>query len=231
MVMALSILAESTTLQVAAGYESGHTIVFVQSDPGALFQKLYCARSHTQPGPCPGTQIHEDLVANTYIVLSMAIAPSQDYYLTSSADALLAKHPLPCGKGIWNSELKPIKVSQTKHSGQQGLQIRSDGMIFATAGWDARVRVYSAKTLKELAVLRWHKTGCYATAFARTEISPSVDETEESDPATDPTGNSKMMAAIKQGTDVQQKRDEKAQMTHWLAAGSKDGKVSLWDIY
>ena len=50
MVMALSILAESTLLQVAAGYESGHTIVFVQSDPGALFQKLYCARSHTQPG-------------------------------------------------------------------------------------------------------------------------------------------------------------------------------------
>lgn len=53
MVMALSILAESTTLQVAAGYESGHTMVFVQSDPGALFQKLYCARPHTQPGPQP----------------------------------------------------------------------------------------------------------------------------------------------------------------------------------
>lgn len=53
MVMTLSILAETTVLQVAAGYESGHTIVFVQSDPGALFQKLYCAHSHTQPGPCP----------------------------------------------------------------------------------------------------------------------------------------------------------------------------------
>lgn len=30
---------------------------------------------------------------------------------------------------------------------------------------------------------------------------------------------------------VQQQRDEKARMTHWLAAGSKDGKVSLWDVY
>lgn len=161
----------------------------------------------------------------------MAIAPSKEYYLTSSADAILAKHPLPQGKGIWNFELRPLKISQTKHSGQQGLQIRSDGMIFATAGWDARVRVYSAKTLKELAVLRWHKTGCYATAFARTETSPSVEETEESDAALDSSGNSKMMAAAIQRIDVQQKRDEKAQTTHWLAAGSKDGKVSLWDIY
>ena len=173
-------------------------------------------------------QICKTRVANTLIVLSLAIAPSKEYYLTSSADAILAKHPLPRGKGIWNSELRPLKVSQTKHSGQQGLQIRSDGMIFATAGWDARVRVYSAKTLKELAVLRWHKTGCYATVFAQTESRPSADEF---DPATESSGNSKLIAATKAHTDVQQKRDEKAQTTHWLAVGSKDGKVSLWDIY
>ena len=174
---------------------------------------------------------HPDAVANTYIVLSMAIAPAQEYYLTSSADSILAKHPFPTRKGIWNSELKPLKISQTKHSGQQGLQIRSDGMILATAGWDARVRVYSAKTLKELAVLRWHKTGCYATAFARTEIFSSAPEEEESDPETDATGESKTMAVVKQSKTTQKKRDEKAQTTRWLAVGSKDGKVSLWDIY
>lgn len=50
MVMALNILAESTRIQVAAGYESGHTMVFVQNDPGAPFQKLYSANTHTQPG-------------------------------------------------------------------------------------------------------------------------------------------------------------------------------------
>lgn len=181
--------------------------------------------------PSPELQIYKTRLADTLIVLSLAIAPSKEYYLTSSADAILAKHPLPRGKGIWNSELRPLKVSQTKHCGQQGLQIRSDGMIFATAGWDARVRVYSAKTLKELAVLRWHKTGCYATAFARTEIRPFAEEMEEFDPATESSGNSKLIAATKAPTDVQQKRDEKAQTTHWLAVGSKDGKVSLWDIY
>jgi ASTRA-associated protein 1 len=175
-------------------------------------------------------QTDQVLVTNISVVLSMAIAPSDEYYITSSADAILAKHPLPRERGIWNSEWKPLKVSQTKHSGQQGLQVRSDGKIFATAGWDARVRVYSAKTLKELAVLRWHKTGCYATAFAQIDTSPSVHEIEESDGETKAVGNGKM-AAVKQSNVVQQKRDDKAQTTHWLAVGSKDGKVSLWDIY
>lgn len=50
MVMALGIVAEKTRLQIVAGYESGHTMVFMQSDPGALFERLYCAHPHTQPG-------------------------------------------------------------------------------------------------------------------------------------------------------------------------------------
>lgn len=50
MVMAIKLLADSTRIHIAAGYESGHTMVFVQNDPGAPFQKLYAAQPHTQPG-------------------------------------------------------------------------------------------------------------------------------------------------------------------------------------
>ncbi len=50
MVMAIKLLADSTRIHIAAGYESGHTMVFVQDDPGAAFQKLYAAQPHTQPG-------------------------------------------------------------------------------------------------------------------------------------------------------------------------------------
>lgn len=210
MVMALSILADSTRIQVAAGYESGHTMVFVQCDPAASFQKLYSSQPHKQP------------------ILSMSISPTKDYYLTSSADAIVAKHPFPSGKSIWNTELKPVKVSQTKHSGQQGLNYRSDGKVFATAGWDAHVRVYSGKTMKELAVLKWHKVGCYATAFATVESAATTE-------APTPEDENETSAAISQQsstvTSVQQRRDDKARSTHWLAAGAKDGKVSLWDIY
>ncbi|KAL9582483.1 MAG: hypothetical protein Q9203_005471 [Teloschistes exilis] len=221
---------------VVAGYESGHTMVFVQSDPCAPFQRLYAAQSHSQP------------------ILSMAILPSRDGFLSSSADAVIAKHPLPVVPGVWKTELKPFKVIKTKHSGQQGLDVRSDGRIFATAGWDARVRVYSCKTLKELAVLKWHKVGCYATAFAeiaeccpiKTEVKlqikqeevPMKREVEEDVPIIkqeeDEAANQDEGALTHQAsavTTVQQRRESKAQSTHWLAVASKDGKVSLWDIY
>ena len=232
--MALNILAESTRVQVAAGYESGHTMVFVQKDPGAPFQRLYSANPHTQPGqhasshspssPQKTPTPPNETPSNPTTVLSLTIAPSKDHYITSSADSVLAKHPLPLGKNIWNTELKPLKVTQTKHSGQHGLQYRSDGKIFATAGWDAHTRVYSGKTMKELAVLKWHKVGCYATAFA------AVDQAADRDDADHDAGQAKNEQSLVVST-VQQRRDQKAQGTHWLAAGAKDGKVSLWDIY
>lgn len=179
-----------------------------------------------------------------FLVLSLTLSHSGDYYLTSSADAIIAKHPFPFVKGVWKTELKPLKTCQTKHAGQQGLQIRSDDRIFSTAGWDARIRVYSAKTMKELAVLSWHKTGCYATAFAQTDLIgpapvPRIEQTK-SDLASEPIPSAEdergvELALTKQRssgvTSIQQRREEKAQTTHWLAAGSKDGKVSLWDIY
>lgn len=48
--MALGVVTESSRLQVTAGYESGHTMVFVQDDPGAPWQTVYVAQPHTQPG-------------------------------------------------------------------------------------------------------------------------------------------------------------------------------------
>lgn len=220
MVMALSIQAESTKVQVAAGYESGHTMVFVQNDPGALFERLYCAQTHTQP------------------VLSLVISPCKEHYVTSSADANISIHPLPLGRNIWKTDFKPLKTIATKHSGQQGLSYRSDGKILATAGWDSNVRVFSKKTMKEVAVLKWHKEGCYATAFATVDLAivslDSSSSDEHSDEQNGMTGGY-TKDVTKQGSSavsrVQQRREEKAWTTHWLAVGSKDGKVSLWDIY
>jgi WD40 repeat protein len=125
----------------------------------------------------------------------------------------------------------PLKIVQTKHSGQQSLRIRSDGKIFATAGWDSRVRVYSVQSLKELAVLKWHKEGCYAVAFAEIVITDSggvgngglENTSKELERATAILATTALT--------VREKRDLRATTTHWLAAGSKDRKLSLWDIY
>jgi WD40 repeat protein len=211
MVMALFLLFHplTTHLTVIAGYESGHTSVSCLT---TSWQTLYTANPHTQP------------------ILSLDVEPGKEFYFTSSADAVVAKHPIPVSNDdvIGTVESMPLKVVKTKHSGQQGLEVRNDGKIFATAGWDGRVRVYGAKRMKELAVLKWHKDGCYAVAFADVELE---NEGRGEEGEAEGAGEGKELASRVGMVTAREERDRKAKATHWLAAGSKDGKISLWDIY
>lgn len=235
MVMAVNLfLSSSGDVNVVSAYEDGHVMAFVHKGPispasfaiGNLtsnpwkWKKLYVSRPHSQP------------------VLSLDTPRTYDYFITSAADALIVKHPIPSPStagyvsAAAYTEKSPLKTVNTKHSGQQGLRIRSDGKVFATAGWDSRVRVYSGKTMKELAVLKWHKEGCYGVTFG--EINPptqsassdQLSETrDEVEGGRESNGRSFSLAT------VQHQRNQRVQQTHWLAAGSKDGKISLWDIY
>ncbi|KAJ5091905.1 hypothetical protein NUU61_006775 [Penicillium alfredii] len=242
MVMAVSLFVSTPgDLYAASAYEDGHVMVFVHRGPLRLpsleqswnntsawrWEKLYASRPHTQP------------------VLSIDVSPIHEYFISSAADALLIKHPIPSPGSAGfipsasiNEDL-PLKTVNTKHSGQQGLRIRSDGKVFATAGWDSRVRVYSSKTMKELAVLKWHKDGCYAVAFGGIEKDPSPVSSSlgRVEPSTQETAQHTSGEQVPSTTHdyslatIHHQRNQKIQQTHWLAAGSKDGKISLWDIY
>lgn len=196
MVMAIGLHSRNDRLLVLAGYESGHAVVWQQNSSTKHWQTVYVNKAHSQP------------------VLSLDAAANLNCFFTSSADAVIARHPLSGS----NANSKSV---QTKHAGQQSLVVRSDETIFATAGWDGRARVYSSKSMKELAVLKWHKEGCYAVAFANIEGGKATNDD-------DATMNDSL---AKHDVTVSEQRIEKAKSTHWLAVGSKDGKVSLWDIY
>ncbi|KAI1090276.1 WD40 repeat-like protein [Rostrohypoxylon terebratum] len=271
MVMSLRLFWHEGYLTLVAAYESG-LAVLAQLRGGETWVILYRAQTHSQP------------------VLSLDVDPDERYFLTSGADAVIAKHPIlatvssskePQGarpassktaKGLNPSllttsfslrpsstlppkpinpdiETQPLKTVNTKHSGQQSLRIRSDGKIFATAGWDSKVRVYSVKTMSELAVLKWHDVGCYTVAFAvltnekpPDPVKSSIrDEETHENPKSgadtlDILGNeglTQITALPKQPgqLSVKDRRIKMAKEAHWLAAGSKDGKISLWDIY
>lgn len=265
----------SRNLTVIIGYESGHTTV--SQLIGGEWKILYFAKCHDQP------------------VLGLDIDPgSKDWYLTSSADAIIGKHPIPnyctpaseqnprrtvedfavstaqpnaaqttststqkpslLSIALASSNSKsyspttpspqippqeiliqtnPLKINQTKHSGQQSLRIRSDGKIFATAGWDSKIRVYSTKNLKEVAVLKWHGVGCFAVDFADVNIGSEVDNMNQE--KLEEAEGGKEMVHMSKSRDLARyikfERLRKVMVTHWVAAGSKDGKVSLWDIY
>jgi WD40 repeat protein len=285
MVMSLSLFHKGDYLTLAAGYENGiATVAYLDDSQESTSSWVVSYRSqvHSQP------------------ILSLDVSPDRNFFLTSSADDALVKHPIPpapernpssagtsspaaksdrmgsqgqpgpsrsllSGMLAGSSpaqvpppqprrgnssniqvETQPQKVIHTKHSGQQDLKIRSDGKVFATAGWDSKVRVYSTKTMNEVAVLKWHPVGCYATAFADIDPPPAgggqgqeTAQTGETDSSTPKDGVEQAQgseAAVAAGsklvrTTLRDKRVEQALMTHWLAAGSKDGKVSLWDIF
>lgn len=225
MVMAVKILIDNTHSQdpcvyMLSGYEDGHVMVHVSRPPPESskawkWAKLYVSRPHSQP-----------ILSLDSVQAETNKLPS--FFYTSSADALIVKHPISSTSVQMPSHVgnTPSKVLNTKHSGQQGLSVRGDQKIFATAGWDARIRVYSCKTMKELAVLKWHSEGCYTVAFAEIISSTTTEgrSTQEGDDSAIQPQNSPLEI-------VRQERNQKAQQTHWLAAGSKDGKISLWDIY
>lgn len=129
----------------------------------------------------------------------------------------------------------PHKTINTKHSGQQSLRVRSDGRLFVTGGWDSRVRIYSTKTLKEMAVLKWHKEGVYAVDFgevlgADDPASPdaSVDQELEEEQRLGGDEVAKRETGLGR---LQRQREERMQLKHWVVAGAKDGKVSLWEVF
>lgn len=195
MVMAIRLTYVENQLKVLVGYESGHACVWQRNKSSDYWERTYTYKAHSQP------------------ILSLDVAPTLNSFWTSSADAILARHPLVEG----TSETKMV---QTRHAGQQAVTVRSDEKIFATAGWDGRVRVYSAKAMKELAVLKWHKEGCYALAFADLMVGSTSHQDSEAEGA-----------VVRRELTVSEQRTQKAKSTHWLAAGSKDGKISMWDIY
>lgn len=194
MVMTVRLVQEGENLVLVAGYEDGQVTVHkrcpIDTAPVWTWERIMISRPHKQP------------------VLSLDITPDHLFFITSSADAILAKYPFKSSSAE--------KVIDTKHAGQQDLKIRSDGKVFATAGWDKNVRVYSVKTLKELAVLKWHQLGCYALAFAQIQTEVGHEEQD---------GGTNAVVKLKQEWENRQRH------IHWLVAGSKDGKISMWDIY
>ncbi|KAI2640883.1 WD40 repeat-like protein [Hypomontagnella submonticulosa] len=252
MVMSLSMFWLQGCLTLISAYESGLTMV-ARLGKSETWHILYRSQAHSQP------------------VLSLDVNPQADFFLTSSADAIIAKHPIPITASPFQVpgvpkhmddeespdagvsavsatlaresrpgessaeaepviETTPLKTINTKHSGQQSLRIRSDGKIFATAGWDSKVRVYSTKTMSELAVLKWHEIGCYAVAFATIADEKASDPTKSDEEINQTPRNGTVVPRLGQ-LSVKDRRIKMAKEAHWLAAGSKDGKISLWDIY
>ena len=100
-------------------------------------------------------------------VLGIKINMTDHAIYSSGIDSMIVRYNL-------NSKEDPISTN-TKHSGQQSLVLRSDNKLIATSGWDGSIRLYSARKCKRLAVLQWHKLSVQCVQFRK------VDEISKDD--------------------------------------------------
>ncbi|TPX57720.1 hypothetical protein PhCBS80983_g03637 [Powellomyces hirtus] len=100
------------------------------------------------------------------------------------------------------SDLLRISSEQTLPArGTAVARVRPDSKIVAIGSWDSSIRIYKTKALKPLAVLQAHRQGIQCLCFASGTANDAESEGNPTTPA------------------------------NTFAAGSKDGTITLWQIY
>lgn len=106
---------------------------------------------------------------------------------------------------------------RTLHPGRAALAVRYDGRLLASMGWDAVVRLYDARADDHVS-----KTGRDALAKLRELGALAL----QSHGATDHNSTALAFACVANGSST-----EDSPGRGLLAAGGKDGRVCLWDVY
>ncbi|KAK4515886.1 Carboxylic acid transporter [Mucor velutinosus] len=137
--MAVELFRTSDGLFVLAAYESGATALWeIKQSKSTLMWQM---KEHQEP------------------VLDLSIDPFRTFVISSSADNQICKYSLATGDVI-----NKITI---KKSGAVALRIRPDNKIFALGGYDGRIRLFSVKSMKPLAVLSYHKDTVYSVDFSQ----------------------------------------------------------------
>eukprot|EP01119_Soliformovum_irregulare_P021506 TRINITY_DN7173_c0_g1_i1.p1 TRINITY_DN7173_c0_g1~~TRINITY_DN7173_c0_g1_i1.p1 ORF type:complete len:164 (-),score=38.26 TRINITY_DN7173_c0_g1_i1:52-543(-) len=63
--------------------------------------------------------------------------------------------------------IRVVKELEVNKGGISEVRYRHDNKIFASAGWDHRVRIYHSTKLTPLAILKWHTATLNAIDFCR----------------------------------------------------------------
>lgn len=135
-------------------------------------------------------------------VMSTSISLQHNFGISVGADDRLAHFDLTTGE---------CKLAQTKTPGKASSAIAPDGRSFVVGGWDGSVKVYKTEGMQELGELRYHRdtVECLAFAYARTGDDDDGEEDDEEE--------------------EEQKGEKASELI--LAAGGRDGKISLWKYH
>ncbi|GAA5936391.1 hypothetical protein JCM1841_002926 [Sporobolomyces salmonicolor] len=230
-------------LHLLIGYESGQLALF-RFTPTANFTRppVEADNAASFDMPLKGKKVDEsegwELVwhekGHRDAVMSLATSSDTRFAWTVGADHFICKYR------VWDineeeSLLPRIHVEATPSPGKAAVAVRSDGRILGTAGWDGEARLYSAKTLKPLAVLSQHRQSLQALDFAplsptprarRAHFSSSAGASDEGESDSDSSSSSEEDERARAGGRAAGRRGRA-----WIATAGQDTKISLWEVY
>ncbi|KAL1918090.1 uncharacterized protein VTP21DRAFT_3356 [Calcarisporiella thermophila] len=148
--MAIRLFKLESFYLLLVAYESGNVILWKLMDN---VEKVWSVKEHS------GT------------ALGLDVSSDCNWALSCGEDDKIVKYSLV------ETDKPVVRILTVKHAGVSNVKIRSDGRIFGTAGWDGKVRIFSSKTFKPLAILSYHTESVYALAF--TNVLSQEEPTEE----------------------------------------------------
>lgn len=128
-------------LHALVGYEDGSVALWDTRNSSTC---LAAQKLHTEP------------------VMCLAAAADCRSGFSGSADDRLATFDIDIPKG----QLRAGPHVTLSQQGLADVAIRPDGRIAATAGWDAKVRVWHCRKRQPLAILRWHSQQVACVGFS-----------------------------------------------------------------
>ncbi|KAF1330187.1 Guanine nucleotide-binding protein subunit beta protein 1, partial [Globisporangium splendens] len=132
---------------IAAGYESGELAILDLRSGG----KLACE-----------AQVTAAANPRTHASTSLSHSIDGQSAMCGSAGEDLYKASFDASSFTISSE----SFFKCNHGGIGAIRIRGDQRIFATAGWDHRVRVFHLRKLKPLAILKYHTESVFGLDFS-----------------------------------------------------------------
>ncbi|KAL0084747.1 WD40-repeat-containing domain protein [Phycomyces blakesleeanus] len=137
--MAVELVEKEEKIWLLVGYEDGSVSMWFCDVIQRVASLVWDVQKHKQP------------------VLSMAVDRSNTWVVSTSADNQIIKYSIQSGDVLNQIALKK--------SGIAAVAVRPDNKIFATAGHDGKIRVFSCSSLRPLAILTYHRESAYCVAF------------------------------------------------------------------
>ena len=131
----------------------------------------------------------------------------------------------------------------------------ADNQVLVVGGWDGHVRLFSARSLKSLGTLRYHRDGVQAVAFANPPIdkdgisgvsdrastvdldllsatASSVDSASQDQDCNSgsDTETEQVRLPLRKRVAEKDQSGKNVPIHRWMASGAKDRRIALWGL-